>query len=129
VSVRINLYLKEDIAVPQSQLDPSTRASGTGGGGAGQRTATQRQIADLPIVLESEQSAGNLMPQIADQWPCKNGQCRNKGKTYWQNKKQPNSPNHVSNHYPVPSELFRQWNHEISQELSTVEQPSQSLIV
>jgi hypothetical protein len=50
--------VKEDIAVPQSQLDPSTRAGGTGGtggaGGAGWRTATQQQIADLPMVLESK---------------------------------------------------------------------------
>jgi hypothetical protein len=69
------------------------------------------------------------MPQIADRWPCKNSQCRNKGKTCWQNKKQPDGPDHVSNHYPVPGELFRQWNCEINEELSTVEQPSQNLIV
>ena len=110
--------------MPQSQLDPSARAGGTG-----RRTATQRQLADLPMVLDSEQFAGNLMLQIADQWPCRNSQCRNKGKTCWQNKKQPDGPDHASNHYPVPGELFRRWNHEISQELSIVEQPSQSLIV
>jgi hypothetical protein len=76
VSVWVTLYLREDIAEPQSQPDSSARA-----GGAGRRTATQRQLADLPMVLQSEQSAGNLMPQIADRWPCKNSQCRNKGKT------------------------------------------------
>jgi hypothetical protein len=124
VSVRITLYLKEDIAEPQSQPDSSARA-----GGIGRRTATQRQLADLPMVLGSEQSSGNLMPQIADRWPCKNSQCRNKGKTCWQNKKRPNGPDHVSNHYPIPGELFRRWNREINEELSTVEQPSQNLIV
>lgn len=124
VSVRIMLYLKEDIAELQSQLDSGTRAGGTG-----RRTATQRQLADLPMVLESEQLTGNLMPQIADRWPCKNSQCRNKGKTCWQNKKRPDGPDHVSNHYPVPGELFRRWNREINEDLSTVEQPSQNLIV
>ena len=126
VSVRITLYLKEDIPQlqPQSQQDSSIRT-----GGASRRTATQRQLANLPMVLQSEQSTGNLMPQIADRWPCTNSQCRNKGKTCWQNKKRPDGPDHVSNHYPVPGELFRRWNREINEELSTVEQPSQNLIV
>jgi hypothetical protein len=133
VSLQVTLYLKEGIIEPQPQLDSSARAGGASGAGgagrAGRRTATQRQLADLPTVLQSEQFGGNLMLQIADRWPCKNSQCRNKGKTCWQNKKQPDSPDYVSNHYSVPGELFRQWNCEINKELSTVEQPSQNLIV
>jgi hypothetical protein len=124
ISVRVMLCLKEDIVEPQSRPDSSTRA-----GGGGRRTATQRQLADLPTVLQSEQSTGNLMPLIADRWPCNNSQCKNKGKTCWQNKKRPDGPDHVSNHYPVPGELFRRWNREINEELSTVEQPSQNIIV
>jgi hypothetical protein len=79
VSLRVTLYLKEDIIEPQPQPDSSARAGGASG--AGRRTATQRQLADLPTVLQSEQFGGNLMLQIADRWPCKNSQCRNKGKT------------------------------------------------
>ena len=124
VSVRIMLYLKEDIIEGPSQLDSSAGAIGTG-----RQTATQRQLAHLPMILQSEQATGNLMPQIADRWPCKNSQCRNKGKTCWQNKKKPDNPDHASNHYPVPGEIFRRWNREINEELSTVEQPSQNVIV
>jgi hypothetical protein len=44
-------------------------------------------------------------------------------------KKRPDNPDHASNHYPIPGEIFRRWNREINEELSTVEQPSQNVIV
>jgi hypothetical protein len=83
LSVRITLYLEEQkecdvsrtaTAIIQSQLGAS-RSSG-------QRTAIQVQLVVLLGVLQSEQLAGNLMPAIADQWPCTSSSCPNKGKTY-----------------------------------------------
>ncbi|KAI9765687.1 MAG: hypothetical protein M1840_007245 [Geoglossum simile] len=55
VSLWVTLYLKEAIAIPQSQPDSSIRT--------GRKTATQRQIAELPDILQSETIAGNLMLQ------------------------------------------------------------------
>jgi len=55
--------------------------------------------------------------------------CRNKGKTYWQNKKSPNSPNTAINHYPISIENFQLWNKELLSGNSTIKQPSQHLIV
>ncbi|KAI9769798.1 MAG: hypothetical protein M1840_003792 [Geoglossum simile] len=122
VSFRVMLYLKEAIVVPQSQSDSSVRTTGW-------RTATQRQIAELPDILQSETNAGNSMPQVADFWTCLNGQCRNKGKTCWINKSRPGIRDNAAEHYPVPGEIFRRWSREIADNLSTVEQPSQQIIV
>ncbi|KAI9768072.1 MAG: hypothetical protein M1840_005106 [Geoglossum simile] len=36
------------------------------------RTTTQRQIAELPDILQSETVTGNSMPQVADHWICLN---------------------------------------------------------
>jgi hypothetical protein len=90
---------------------------GAGAGGIGRQTAAQRQFAHLPMILQIEQATGNLMSQIADRWPCKNSQCRNKGKTCWQNKKNLTTRDHVSNHHLVLGEI----DDEINDELSTVE--------
>src|ERR1700733_15564762 len=69
------------------------------------------------------------MPAIADRWPYINIHCRNKGKTCWQDKKSPNSPDTAINHYPVSIENFQRWNKELLSGDSTIKQPSQYLIV
>ena len=89
----------------------------------------QRQITDLPDILQSEAAAGNSMPQVADHWTCLNGQCRNKGKTCWINKSRPGVRDNAAEHYPVSGEIFRYWSREIADNLSTVEQLSQQIIV
>jgi hypothetical protein len=68
------------------------------------------------------------MPAIADRWPCTSSGCPNKGKTCWRNQKL-NALDKPEHHYPVPAELFRRWSKEIIDEISTVEQPSQEIIV
>ncbi|KAI9765482.1 MAG: hypothetical protein M1840_007308 [Geoglossum simile] len=123
VSLRVILHLKEAIVIPQLQPNSSTRTP------MGRRTATQRQITELPDILQSESTAGNSMPQVADHWACLNGQCRNKGKTCWVNKPRPGVRDNAAEHYPVPGEIFRRWSREIADNLSTVEQPSQQIIL
>ncbi|KAI9860125.1 MAG: hypothetical protein M1813_006235 [Trichoglossum hirsutum] len=123
VSLYVTLYLKEAITEPQSQASSSSRTTSS------RRTATQRQLAELPFILQSEAAAGNSMPQVADYWTCLNSQCRNKGKTCWVNKLRPDARDNAADHYPVSGEVFRRWSHEISDKLSTVEQPSQQIIV
>jgi len=58
-----------------------------------------------------------------------NAYYHNKGKTYWQNKKSPNSPNLEINYYPISSDNFLWWNKELLSGASTVKQPSQNIIV
>jgi hypothetical protein len=96
---------------------------------AGRRTATQTQLTNLPDVLAAEEASGNRIPAIADRWPCINIHCRNKGKTCWQNKKSPDSPDNAINHYPISAENFQRWDKELLSGESTIEQPSQNLIV
>ena len=55
--------------------------------------------------------------------------CRNKGKTYWQNKLSPDSPDIAINHYPINSVDFQRWNKELLSRAFTVEQPSQNIIM
>ncbi|KAI9772130.1 MAG: hypothetical protein M1840_001419, partial [Geoglossum simile] len=99
VSLRITLFLKEAIPEPRTQAESTPRYTSS------RRTTTQQQLAELPNILQGEAAAGNLMPQVADYWICSN------------------------NHYPVSGEIFRQWSREIADGLSTVEQPSQQIIV
>ena len=68
------------------------------------------------------------MPAIADQWTCMNIHCCNKGRTCWQQKK-PNGPDLAENHYPVSGEIFQKWSKEIAKEISTVDQPSEEVVV
>src|SRR5438046_2709831 len=68
------------------------------------------------------------MPAIADQWTCMNIRCHNKGRTCWQQKK-PNGPDLAENHYPVSGEIFQKWSKEIAKEISTVDQPSEEVVV
>jgi len=68
------------------------------------------------------------MPAIADQWACMNIRCRNKGRTCWQQRK-PNGPDLAENHYPVSGEIFQKWSKEIAKEISTVDQPSEEVVV
>jgi hypothetical protein len=69
------------------------------------------------------------MPQVADYWTCLNSQCRNKGKTCWVNKPHPNTCDNAAEHYLISGEIFRRWSREIADKLSTVEQPSQQIII
>ncbi|KAI9764941.1 MAG: hypothetical protein M1840_007966 [Geoglossum simile] len=117
------LFLKEAITELQSQAESNPRPIG------GRRTATQWQLAKLPDILQGEAAASNSMPQVADYWTCSNSQCRNKDKTCWVNKRHLDARNNAADHYPVCGEIFRQWSHEIADGLSTVEQPSQQIIV
>ncbi|KAH0562442.1 hypothetical protein GP486_002867 [Trichoglossum hirsutum] len=123
VSLRITLYLKEAITELQSQTDSNAKIASS------RRTATQRQLAELPDILQIEATMGNSMPQVADYWTCLNSQCRNKGKTCWVNKPRPETRDNAAEHYPVSGEIFRRWSREIADKLSTVEQPSQQIIV
>jgi hypothetical protein len=123
VSLRITLFLKEAITEPRSQAESNPRPTG------GRRTATQRQLAELPDILQSEAAAGNSMPQVADYWTCSNSQCRNKDKTCWINKRHPDARDNAADHYSVSGEILRWWSREIADRLSTVEQPSQQIIV
>ncbi|KAI9761717.1 MAG: hypothetical protein M1840_001721 [Geoglossum simile] len=56
-------------------------------------------------------------------------QCRNKGKTCWINKLRPGVRDNAAEHYPVSGKIFRCWSREITNNLSTVEQSSQQIIV
>ncbi|KAI9768075.1 MAG: hypothetical protein M1840_005109 [Geoglossum simile] len=123
VSLHITLFLKEAITEPQSQAESNPRSIGR------QRTATQWQLAKLPDILQGEAAAGNSMPQVADYWTYSNSQCRNKDKMCWVNKQHPDTRDNAADHYPVCGEIFRQWSRKIADGLSTVEQPSQQIIV
>ncbi|KAI9766185.1 MAG: hypothetical protein M1840_006752 [Geoglossum simile] len=125
VSLRITLFLKEAIPEPRSQAESNLNLRPTGG----RRTATQWQLAELPNILQGEAATGNSMPQVADYWTCSNSQCRNKNKTCWVNKRHPDARDNAADHYPVSGEIFRWWSHEIADELSMVELPSQQIIV
>ncbi|KAI9766235.1 MAG: hypothetical protein M1840_006649 [Geoglossum simile] len=105
----------------RSQPDSSIRT--------GWRTAMQQQIAELPDILQSEMITSNSMLQVADHWTCLNSQCRNKGKTCWINKLRPSVRDNMAEHYSVPGKIFRCWSREITDNLSTVEQPSQQIII
>ena len=70
-----------------------------------------------------------MMPVIVDWWPCINVYCRNKGKTCWQKKKAPDSPDTVVNHYPISAEIFQRWNKELLSGDSTVDKPSLNIVV
>jgi hypothetical protein len=126
--VRITLHLEEQKECNVSGTATATQNQLAASRLSGQRTATQVQLAALLGVLQSEQLAGNLMPAIADQWPCISSSCSNKGKTCWRNQKL-NALDKPKHHYPVLAELFQQWSKEIIDEVSTVEQPSQEIIV
>lgn len=128
LSLNFTLYLVEEkeVEITASTATPSQRSSDRSGG---RRTATQAQLANLPEVLAAEEASGNRIPAIADRWPCTNVHCRNKGKTCWQNKKSPNSPDQAIHHYPVSAENFQRWNKELLRGESTIDQPSQNIIV
>ncbi|KAI9770770.1 MAG: hypothetical protein M1840_003020 [Geoglossum simile] len=123
VSLWIMLFLKEAIPEPRTQAESTPRYTSS------RRTTTQRQLAKLSDILQGEAAAGNLMPQVADYWICSNSQCKNKNKTCWVNKRHPDARDNVADHYPVSGEIFRRWSREIADGLSTVEQPSQQIIV
>ncbi|KAI9763812.1 MAG: hypothetical protein M1840_009066 [Geoglossum simile] len=89
----------------------------------------QWQIADLPNILQSETITSNSMLQVADYWTCLNSQCRNKSKTCWINKPCSGVRDNAAEHYPVSGEIFRRWSHKITDNLSTVEQLSQQIII
>ena len=122
LSLRVTLYLeekkKEEVVTTQGQQ--ATRP--------GRRIATQAQLVALPEILQAEASSGNTMPAIADRWTCHNLSCRNKGKTCWRDQPPGAADNH-HHHYPVPGELFRDWSREITDGKSTVDQPSQRIVV
>lgn len=95
----------------------------------GRRTATQAQLSDLPMLLSAEEAAGNHIPKLADKWSCSNKHCGNYPKTCWQNKRSEGSPDNVLDHYPVSQENMARWNKEIFNGHSTIDQPSQNIIV
>ena len=125
LSLNFTLYLVEE-KEPETQAPTVTLSQHRP---AGRRTATQAQLTNLPDVLAAEEASGNRIPAIAYRWPCMNIHCRNKGKTCWQNKKSPNSPDSAINHYPISAENFQRWNKELLSGESTIEQPSQNLII
>jgi hypothetical protein len=94
---------------------------------SGGRTALQAQLSTLPELLATE-DAGNLIPKIADKWSCTNKHCRNYSKTCWRNSSS-TAPDHVLYHYPVNSENLALWNYEILRGDSTVDQPSQNIVI
>ena len=114
---------------PETQAPATTQSQQLSERPAGRRTSTQAQLAALPSVLAGEEASGNQIPAIADRWPCINAHCRNKGKTCWQNKKSPDSPDSAINHYPISTDNFLRWNKELLSGASTVEQPSQNIVV
>ena len=95
----------------------------------GRRTATQAQLSDLPTLLATEEAAGNHVPKLADKWSCSNKHCGNYPKTCWQNKRLEDSPDNVLDHYSVSQENMAWWNKEILNGHSTIDQPSQNIIV
>lgn len=128
LSLNFTLYLVEE-KEPETQAPTVTLSQHISNRPASRRTATQAQLTNLPDVLAAEEASGNTIPAIADRWPCINIHCRNKGKTCWQNKKSPDSPDNAINHYPISAENFQRWNKELLSGESTIEQPSQNLIV
>jgi len=94
----------------------------------GRRTATQTQLSTLPELLAIEEDAGNLIHKIADKWSCANKHCSNYPKTCWRNSSS-TAPDHVLHHYPVNSEILARWNRELLKGDSTIDQPSQNVIV
>ena len=105
LSLNFTLYLVEE-KEPKTQAPAMTPSQQVVDRPAGRRTATQIQINNLPSVLAAEDASSNRIPAITNQWSCTNIHCRNKGKTCWQNKKSPNSPNIAINHYPVNAPDF-----------------------
>ena len=122
LSLNFTLYLVEEKEVEIPASAPSQHSGG-------RRTATQAQLTTLPNVLAAKEASGNRILAIADRWLCSNVYCRNKGKTYWQNKKSPDSLDQTLNHYPISAENFQRWNKELLSGESTIDQPSQNIIV
>jgi hypothetical protein len=125
--LRIQLSLDE---IKPLEPPPSTHQSQQCQQGQQSRrmTSTRRQEAGLSNVLESEERPGNYMGLISDRWPCENSQCRNKGKTCWRSGKL-NGPDIAANHFPVVGYLFQRWSREIRDELATVDEPSNAVVV
>ena len=129
LSLNFTLYLVEE-KEPETQAPPAAALSQqVVERPAGRRTATQAQISNLPDIIAAEEASGNMMPVIADRWPCTNIYCRNKGKTCWQKKKAPDSPDTAVNHYPIGAEIFQRWNKELLSGDSTVDKPSPNIVV
>ena len=91
----------------------------------GQKSATTTQLMNLPGDLEAERLAGNHMPEISFRWPCKNAHCKNNSHTCWVK----GNSDLPANHYPISSEIFRSWSHQIMKEKSTVNVPSASIVL
>ncbi|KAI9769493.1 MAG: hypothetical protein M1840_003970 [Geoglossum simile] len=90
------------------------------------RTTTQRQIADLTGILESERVAGNMMPELATRWACTSRQCSNHGYICWVSRGEGTRDN-PRYHHPVAGMYMRRWNDEIKEEVSSIDAPSPGL--
>jgi hypothetical protein len=90
-------------------------------------TSTARQIRDLPGRLEACDAAGNFEPRITHEWPCRNKFCPNEGKTCW-NSDTVKRDNAV-NHFPINTQLFKTWCHDIKHGTSTAQVPAMVVIV
>lgn len=129
-SLRLDFTLslvEEKEVIPATPIPTSSQRVGDRLGG--RRTATQAQLNDLPELLAAEEDAGNHVPRIADRWSCSNKHCSNYPATCWRNSRSSTSPDHVLHHYPISSENMARWNREILKGESTVDQPSQNIIV
>ena len=92
------------------------------------RTATQQQLADLPqrtadqIAIEGE-TAG-----IITHWQCGNRACRNYSRTCWVALRDGELlPGREHNHFRVSLPILRNWNTELLNGRSTVEDPSENI--
>jgi hypothetical protein len=90
------------------------------------QTATQRQLSALGEVVQSEVVTGNPGPLITEKWVCRSSQCKNKGKICWV--KGTILRDNPRNHYPISGELMRRWSREVSEQASTIEEPSSKLV-
>jgi len=103
---------------PPAQTPQSTQSQ--------RRSATATQEAALAFIYGTESATDDMGKTMNREWQCKSRDCRNMSKTCWRDKSK--VVDHAHNHYPVKGETLRKWMAEINTGLSTVEQPSSSVV-
>jgi len=123
LTLSVILQLQEEVALaavaaapPPTQTPQSTQ----------RRSATATQEAALAYIYGTEAATDDIGKMMNREWQCKNRDCKNMSKTCWRDKSKAVDLAH--NHYPVKGETLRKWMAEINSGLSTVEQPSSSVV-
>ncbi|KAF2876489.1 hypothetical protein BDV95DRAFT_484102 [Massariosphaeria phaeospora] len=121
--IDFDLILMDDPAA-QPQLPTPSRAPGA----RVRNTATQIQEDGLARVIVAEQAGGGVALGIRDHWACRDAHCENFPLTCWVRRRE-GQPDQFENHYAVNGHIIAMWAREVSQERSTIQEPSDNVRV